>query len=186
MGLKSGKRNTKPQNEKAFANMRRLLKWSGRWDSNPRPQPWQGCALPLSYTRETYSVSQTVSNKLPLSGDAPCRRRVLICTTFRSNATGKLQKIIFSHRLCIFFTIHTVFPKTPSEKQLSQVVRALCCHSIQAAGPVVVMLDRSSKSDYEHWQTQQKPEKLGPKNWARRIGTDTYDRAQTRNAPRVA
>src|SRR5690554_6064612 len=26
--------------------------WSGRWDSNPRPQPWQGCALPLSYTRK--------------------------------------------------------------------------------------------------------------------------------------
>jgi hypothetical protein len=26
-------------------------RWSGRWDSNPRPQPWQGCALPLSYTR---------------------------------------------------------------------------------------------------------------------------------------
>src|SRR5262249_56925676 len=25
--------------------------WSGRWDSNPRPQHWQGCALPLSYTR---------------------------------------------------------------------------------------------------------------------------------------
>jgi hypothetical protein len=25
--------------------------WSGRWDSNPRPQPWQGCALPLSYAR---------------------------------------------------------------------------------------------------------------------------------------
>src|SRR6201987_4063182 len=28
-----------------------LENWSGRWDSNPRPQPWQGCALPLSYTR---------------------------------------------------------------------------------------------------------------------------------------
>ena len=26
-------------------------KWSGRRDSNPRPQPWQGCALPLSYAR---------------------------------------------------------------------------------------------------------------------------------------
>ena len=25
--------------------------WSGRWDSNPRLQPWQGCALPLSYAR---------------------------------------------------------------------------------------------------------------------------------------
>src|SRR4051794_17458160 len=27
-------------------------RWSGRRDSNPRPQPWQGCALPLSYARE--------------------------------------------------------------------------------------------------------------------------------------
>ena len=26
-------------------------KWSGRRDLNPRPQPWQGCALPLSYFR---------------------------------------------------------------------------------------------------------------------------------------
>ena len=25
--------------------------WSGRRDLNPRHQPWQGCALPLSYTR---------------------------------------------------------------------------------------------------------------------------------------
>src|SRR6185437_538425 len=25
--------------------------WSGRWGSNPRPRPWQGRALPLSYTR---------------------------------------------------------------------------------------------------------------------------------------
>ena len=24
---------------------------SGRWDLNPRHQPWQGCALPLSYIR---------------------------------------------------------------------------------------------------------------------------------------
>ena len=27
-------------------------KWSGRRDLNPRPQPWQGCALPLSYARD--------------------------------------------------------------------------------------------------------------------------------------
>ena len=25
--------------------------WSGKRGSNPRPQPWQGCALPLSYSR---------------------------------------------------------------------------------------------------------------------------------------
>src|SRR6056297_2933500 len=28
-----------------------IIKWSGKRDSNPRPQPWQGCALPLSYFR---------------------------------------------------------------------------------------------------------------------------------------
>jgi hypothetical protein len=27
-------------------------KWSGKRDLNPRPQPWQGCALPLSYSRD--------------------------------------------------------------------------------------------------------------------------------------
>ena len=26
--------------------------WSGRRGSNPRLQPWQGCTLPLSYSRE--------------------------------------------------------------------------------------------------------------------------------------
>ncbi len=26
--------------------------WSGKRDSNSRPQPWQGCALPLSYSRK--------------------------------------------------------------------------------------------------------------------------------------
>ncbi len=29
-----------------------VLKWSGRRGSNPRPQPWQGYALPLSYSRK--------------------------------------------------------------------------------------------------------------------------------------
>jgi hypothetical protein len=28
-----------------------LVRWSGRRDSNPRLQPWQGCTLPLSYSR---------------------------------------------------------------------------------------------------------------------------------------
>ena len=31
--------------------------WSGRRDSNPRPQPWQGCALPLSYARAPHRLS---------------------------------------------------------------------------------------------------------------------------------
>lgn len=29
--------------------------WSGKRGSNSRPQPWQGCALPLSYSREIQS-----------------------------------------------------------------------------------------------------------------------------------
>src|SRR5258705_6838221 len=28
-----------------------FIDWSGRRGSNPRPRPWQGRALPLSYTR---------------------------------------------------------------------------------------------------------------------------------------
>ena len=31
----------------------RLMLWSGRRDLNPRLQPWQGCTLPLSYSRST-------------------------------------------------------------------------------------------------------------------------------------
>ena len=35
--------------------LRRLERvcWSGRRDLNPRLQPWQGCTLPLSYSRST-------------------------------------------------------------------------------------------------------------------------------------
>ena len=28
-----------------------IFLWSGKRGSNSRPQPWQGCALPLSYSR---------------------------------------------------------------------------------------------------------------------------------------
>src|SRR6516162_5372845 len=34
--------------------------WSGKRDSNPRPQPWQGCALPLSYSRNRVYRPQIV------------------------------------------------------------------------------------------------------------------------------
>ena len=35
--------------------------WSGRRDSNPRPQPWQGCALPLSYARSCVAPNRCFS-----------------------------------------------------------------------------------------------------------------------------
>src|ERR1700722_12178582 len=46
-------RKTKsPMTQRAFVELCHFAKiWSGRRDSNPRPRPWQGRALPLSYTR---------------------------------------------------------------------------------------------------------------------------------------
>ena len=34
-----------------FAAFAAFTTWSGRRDLNPRRQPWQGCTLPLSYSR---------------------------------------------------------------------------------------------------------------------------------------
>src|SRR6516165_9775481 len=49
---KRGSRKQKGRRQVAFQATDFLEEnWSGRRDSNPRPQPWQGCALPLSYTR---------------------------------------------------------------------------------------------------------------------------------------
>src|SRR5438552_15139470 len=36
--------------------------WSGKRDSNPRPRPWQGRALPLSYSRATAVDCITISS----------------------------------------------------------------------------------------------------------------------------
>jgi hypothetical protein len=38
------------------ANFRKQKKWSGRRGSNPRLQPWQGCTLPLSYSRASFHL----------------------------------------------------------------------------------------------------------------------------------
>ena len=40
-----------PNNKKGYLSVTFFYYWSGQWDSDPRHQPWQGCALPLSYTR---------------------------------------------------------------------------------------------------------------------------------------
>ncbi len=42
--------------------------WSGRRDSNSRPSPWQGDALPLSYFRATCDASASAAEPLPLRG----------------------------------------------------------------------------------------------------------------------
>lgn len=42
---------TTPNDKKGYLSVAFFYYWSGQWDSDPRHQPWQGCALPLSYTR---------------------------------------------------------------------------------------------------------------------------------------
>src|SRR3974390_205266 len=50
----------KPACQGAFVKLCHLQKiWSGRRGSNPRPRPWQGRALPLSYTRVRKMLAAT-------------------------------------------------------------------------------------------------------------------------------
>ncbi len=58
---------TTPWKQKKSWNQE-VRKWSGWWDSNPRHQPWQGCALPLSYIRLDGSANQN----WPLEGLYAC------------------------------------------------------------------------------------------------------------------
>src|SRR5690606_11201634 len=72
--------------QKGVSYQSKLTDWSGRRDSNPRPQPWQGCALPLSYTRSRQSFQKPfVSVRQALYG--PTLRRLqqgnlLLCARY--------------------------------------------------------------------------------------------------------
>src|SRR5215208_4946096 len=51
---------------------------SGRWDSNPRPSPWQGDVLPLYYARISWSMLLTESAETQdRTGDTAIFSRVL-------------------------------------------------------------------------------------------------------------
>ncbi len=63
----------------ALTSWPRRPSWSGRRDSNPRPPPWQGGALPLSHFRPCPSWCRGGDlNPYALSGTAPSRRRVYL------------------------------------------------------------------------------------------------------------
>jgi hypothetical protein len=59
--------------------------WSGRRDSNPRPRPWQGRALPLSYTRirEIAAIARRQRAEL-------CQMRPTNATVWRRFGIGRL------------------------------------------------------------------------------------------------
>ena len=65
-----------PSGFRPISHCTHMIFWSGRRDSNPRPQPWQGCALPLSYARAPIAPAGTqgaVSRRLPTALQ-PARR----------------------------------------------------------------------------------------------------------------
>jgi hypothetical protein len=80
----------------------RLMLWSGRRDLNPRLQPWQGCTLPLSYSRayarhihRSFFLEATSRFELESGGFADlclttwlCR---LICWSGRRDLNPRLQ-----------------------------------------------------------------------------------------------
>ena len=64
--------------------------WSGKRDSNPRPSPWQGDALPLSYSRKTEK------NEDDLEGiredGSNCPERILELTVGNQVSEGKVSE----------------------------------------------------------------------------------------------
>ena len=55
--------------------------WSGRRDSNSRPQPWQGCALPLSYARILIRVFTALPPRGVIKRISPGFARRKFCET---------------------------------------------------------------------------------------------------------
>ena len=74
-----------------------IRKWSGKRGSNSRPQPWQGCALPLSYSRSfSDTITSTREKWRPLGGSNPCyrRERAVSWTTRRRGLVYISQRLI--------------------------------------------------------------------------------------------
>jgi hypothetical protein len=80
-----------PSDASALSAICMKKSWSGRRGSNPRPRPWQGRALPLSYTR-----IRDVGDRSPATAE--------LCQMQAANATVRTRpRIIKNHRGNPFF-----------------------------------------------------------------------------------
>ena len=57
----------------------KLRRWSGKRDSNSRPPPWQGGALPLSYFRIEYKIGGDTQNRTGDKGFADLCLTAWLC-----------------------------------------------------------------------------------------------------------
>src|SRR5712691_11751671 len=64
--------------------------WSGKRDSNPRPRPWQGRALPLSYSRLTVNEHRDSNTALGARPPQPATSRSAVAAS--SGGTGLMKK----------------------------------------------------------------------------------------------
>src|SRR5712692_8781206 len=64
--------------------------WSGKRDSNPRPRPWQGRALPLSYSRLTVNDHRDSNTALAARPPQPVISRSAEAAS--SGGTGLMKK----------------------------------------------------------------------------------------------
>ena len=74
-----------------FRGAAEIKVWSGRRDSNPRPRPWQGRALPLSYTRMSRYL-----RRLAAAGDPPYGASVPSMQAPRTQEQKPLHPPIYS------------------------------------------------------------------------------------------
>ena len=77
--------------EGVFSILALVLKnWSGKRDSNPRPSPWQGDALPLSYSRKTEEKEDDLEGIR--EDDSNCPERILELTVGNQVSEGKVSE----------------------------------------------------------------------------------------------
>ena len=66
--------------------------WSGRRDSNPRPSPWQGDALPLSHFRILAATPSVPPSIPPLPGDRQTSCGVVTVQARRAGAVSRRRR----------------------------------------------------------------------------------------------
>ena len=94
---------------------------SGRWDSNPRPSPWQGDVLPLYYARRFSAIISAESAETQdRTGDTAIFSRVLYQLSYLG--------------LCIFLLSVRDFTRTYTDCQEK------CCMYIQYNSCIVFFL----------------------------------------------
>ena len=73
-----------------------LYFWSGRRDLNSRPSPWQGDALPLSYSR--FGAFGILANRVVLSSEPKSHPQITQITQIKTYTANLIDR--FSRFLC--------------------------------------------------------------------------------------